>query len=438
MLQTLPPPMHNDHKPPYDYHSYKPHPSRYSPPESPRTLPPFVNAQDNSMNNPHRGLPPPVGMQFPHPTERPSSSFREPFPNLPAPPSQWAGQDESMRQWLQAKAEEDRRRQEEEKTKQEGLRLDQRKIEQSMLRESLQGGVPPPMVPLIFTGMGSGALPAHALEWAQQYLASFNLQNQQQQQQHQQQLQAQQQQQQQQQQIQQIQQHSPQMQRDARTGIPPNPYGPQQMQGLGQGPAQDRIITAPPPTQALARLNTVDIAPQQSLPSQQPRQTAPQSMEQNSGPGLFFHHWTPPTSNQPPTPSGKSTQGSPYSQTAGSHLRSEYQSTPKKRKHAGSHGPTSQPQDPSPPFSTRSSRERDTSPQSPRSKPNTRPHSRQRSDTSSSNMDARPIARPSSRQQRMEELSGGHSQDLRRTMAGGSEEPHHNHFRHESMKAETR
>ena len=48
------------------------------------------------------------------------------------------------------------------------------------------------MVPLIFAGIGGGNLPAHTLEWAQQYLASLTLQNQQQQQQ--QQIQAQQQQ----------------------------------------------------------------------------------------------------------------------------------------------------------------------------------------------------------------------------------------------------
>ncbi|KAK5084533.1 hypothetical protein LTR05_005611, partial [Lithohypha guttulata] len=88
-----------------------------------------------------------------------------------------------MRNWLQAKAEEDKRKQEEERTKQETLRLDQRKIEQTMLRDSLHGGIPPPMVPLIFAGMGGGNLSNHTLEWAQQYLAQLSLQNQQQQQQ---------------------------------------------------------------------------------------------------------------------------------------------------------------------------------------------------------------------------------------------------------------
>lgn len=74
-----------------------------------------------------------------------------------------------MRHWLQAKAEEERTRQEEEKTRQEGLRLEQRRVEMDMLRDSLRGGIPPPMIPLVFAGMGSGILPQAALEWAQQF-----------------------------------------------------------------------------------------------------------------------------------------------------------------------------------------------------------------------------------------------------------------------------
>jgi len=173
--------MQNDIKPPHDYSSYKYSHSRYSPPDSPRHLPSFLNGGESSMNNPHRGLPAPLGLSLPPPDRGQSTAPL--LGQLPAPPPQWTGQDESMRNWLQAKAEEDRRKQEEERTKQENLRLDQRKVEQSMLRESLQGGVPPPMVPLIFAGMGGGNLPGHTLEWAQQYLAQLSLQNQQQQQQ---------------------------------------------------------------------------------------------------------------------------------------------------------------------------------------------------------------------------------------------------------------
>lgn len=78
-----------------------------------------------------------------------------------------------MRHWLQARAEEEKTRQEEERTRQEGLRLEQRKIEMDMLRSSLGGGVPPPMIPLVFAGMASGGvLPQAALDWAQQFMAS--------------------------------------------------------------------------------------------------------------------------------------------------------------------------------------------------------------------------------------------------------------------------
>ncbi|KAJ6028248.1 hypothetical protein N7540_003824 [Penicillium herquei] len=91
---------------------------------------------------------------------------------LPPPPSQWQG-NESMQQWLLAKTEEDRRSQEEEKTRQESLRLEQRRIEQMILIESLRAGVPPPMVPLIFAAMhssGAGNLQL-MIDTAQQWMA---------------------------------------------------------------------------------------------------------------------------------------------------------------------------------------------------------------------------------------------------------------------------
>ncbi|EXJ82812.1 hypothetical protein A1O3_06627 [Capronia epimyces CBS 606.96] len=454
LLALAPPnPMQNDIQPPHAYSNYnKPAPSRISPPESPRNL--LSLFEDSKMNNSHRGLPLPAGLSLP-PPDRGHSSAPLPLGQLPAPPSQWAGQDESMRSWLHAKAEEDRRKQEEERTRQETLRLDQRRIEQSMLRESLQGGIPPPMVPLIFAGIGGGTLPPHTVEWAQQYMASLTIHSQQQQQQ----IQAQQQQlqQQQQQQLQQQQQQqSPNLHRDSRM-IPPNPYGGQQplQAPLAAPPAQpsrqDRnSISGPqPPSSVLQRLNTTEFVPS-STTSQASRQSVPQpqtaSSEQSSGPGLFFHHWTPPNQssggNQPPTPSGKSNQGSPFSQNASSHLRSEYQSSPKKRKAAGGQAvpapPTSQPTDPSQPMSLRSSRERETSP-GHASRP-TR-HSRQNSDASSRELDAggRHIARPSSRQQRRDELSGagpGPRRRLTGSSPSGSSEDHP--FRYEAFKAETR
>ncbi len=94
-----------------------------------------------------------------------------PMGPLPAPPTDWRNAEESMRSWLQARQEEDRRRQEEEKTRQETLRLEQRKIEQNMLHESLQGGIPPYLIPMVFAGMGGANLANASLEGAQHYLA---------------------------------------------------------------------------------------------------------------------------------------------------------------------------------------------------------------------------------------------------------------------------
>ncbi|KAK5095542.1 hypothetical protein LTR70_003465 [Exophiala xenobiotica] len=389
MLLTLHP-MQNDIKPPHDYSSYKLNHTKYSPPESPRHLPSFFSAPEQNRGQSTNPL----------------------LGNLPAPPSQWAGQDESMRNWLQAKAEEDRRKQEEERTKQENLRLDQRKIEQSMLRDSLNGGVPPPMVPLIFAGMGGGNLSSHTLEWAQQYLAQLSIQNQQQQQQ----LQAQQQQIQQHQQLQHQGPPSPEIRRDSRM-IPPNPYSAQQPPAPSTSQAtnhlpQSRSLTHSSSNTSLSRLNTAELQPQ-PLPSSAPasrhsmhplQQSQTAQSEPSSGPSLFFHHWTPPNNNggQPPTPSGKSQHGSPFSQTAPSHLRSEYQSSPKKRKFGGGQSnnapPTSQPPETSPPGSSHHET-------SPRRSPE-RGRSRQHSDASSRENDSRPIARPSSRQQRQDELGG--------------------------------
>ena len=318
-----------------------------------------------------------------------------------------------------------------------------------MLRDSLAGGIPPPMVPLIFAGIGGGNLPSHTLEWAQQYLASLSIQNQQQQ--HQIQAQHQQIQQQQQQQQAPPPQISPDMRRDNRM-IPPNPYG-------GGGPPPSQAHQPPPPpaqparplgnstnasqsSTSLSRLNTTDFVP--SSNSQRPplhplsqQQTA--SAEQGSGNALFFHHWTPPNpgsgGNQPPTPSGKSQQGSPFGQATQSHLRVDYQNSPKKRKAVGGHPappiPTSAPGDgPSPSYSGPPSREGEVDGEQSQHR-----YSRQHSHTSSQG-EPRNIARPSSRQQRQDELSAGASGSRRqftsRSTSGSSED------RYEGIASETR
>lgn len=405
MLLTLKPPFNNGIKSPHEL--FLNSKSSYSPPMIPGGLPPAPDPSDRRMSNTHRGLPPPSAMSLP-PPERPPADRglpgMAPLGQLPGPPSQWQGAEDSMRNWLLAKAEEDRRKQEEERTRQEGLRLDQRKIEQSMLRESLSGGVPPVMVPLIFAGMGGGSLPNSAVEWAQHYLAQMSLQTQQQAQQVQQQ----------QQQLQQAQQatqghHPPSEPRRDNRMIPPNPYGsqpplqpapqasqPQYGRPTGTGELQ---IQAPPSGAASQALHSIHQPPS----AQQEQQTSQ---------GIYFHHWVPPdkqsSGNQPPTPSNKSQHGSPFSQSQQSHLRSDYQNSPKKRKATGTHhpppAPTSQPGDRSPPYSQASSTGTDEARREG-------PHSRQASAGSSSRgYDA--VPRPSSHQQRQEAMSGGASGSL--------------------------
>lgn len=353
------------------------------------------------MGTPHRGLPPPSAMTLPNPDRGPPPSTMS-IGQLPAAPSQWHGAEESMRNWLQAKSEEERRKQEEQKTHQESLKLEQRKVEQTILRESLQGGIPPYMVPMVFAGMSGGPLPNMALQWAQQAFAEITLQQQahlqQQQQQAPQQPQPQ----------QQLNQASTQSSADQRrlTGPQPNPYGPQQLQQAPPGaspqvqpkqafiPSYQSVTTstdrgrvpgpspsvssstsaARQPPSNLPRLNTVEMQPQQppqvhaglQLPAHhaiQQTQHAQQQEQQASSP-IYFHHWHPPntqggSNKDPGTPTGKSQHGSPFSQSQSSYLRSDYTSSPKKRKATGAHqaapAPSSGPLETSPSFSHTSS-----------------------------------------------------------------------------------
>ncbi|MCJ1226846.1 hypothetical protein MMC12_003500 [Toensbergia leucococca] len=402
--------------------------------------------------------------------DRGPPSVNLPMGQLPAAPTQWHGADESMRNWLQAKAEEDRRKQEEERTRQETLRLEQRKIEQTMLRESLQGGIPPHMVPMVFAGMGGGNLANASLEWAQHYMAQITLQQQAQLQQ--QQLQA---------------QTTPELRRESRMlgGPQPNPYGAQQPQAVPQNaavlpgqqlPSQqqpnaefmpsyqtpniptDRARTQQPSIQAaqptsaprapaqstLPRLNTGEMQihpppqgpPNIQLASQHPVQQAHATQQRDqhpSSPSIYFHHWVPPTTQagakDPQTPSGKSQHESPYSQNAASHLRSEYTSSPKKRKATGSHhvnpAPSSNHPDTSPSFSQNASSSR------------RRGHSRQRSDGST-----RHRQQPGSGRQSMSEAESGSQRQVstqpetRQSLYSAGPETRHGSERNSSPKRE--
>ncbi|EPE29300.1 hypothetical protein GLAREA_00460 [Glarea lozoyensis ATCC 20868] len=441
MLLTIKQPGHQGYR---SFHEYSPptppSTSRFSPNITSSKLaqpvtavghsfPPLQNSQSSvqPMSTPHRGLPPPAAMTLPQPSHQSASigqstlnqaSLNQPMGPLPAPPQQWQGAEESMKNWLHAKAEEDKRKQEEEKTRQEALRLEQRKIEQGMLRDSLSGGIPPYMIPMVFAGMGGGNLPNASLEWAQHYMAqSHQLQHQHQQ--HPQLLAS---------------QHtSPeQAQRQegrphahsigsqshpAPTTLPSTPIGPPGQQQSGgflpsyqlspasrsrQNAQVQATIVRPPPTTHLPRLNTgeMHIQPPPPGPSMQivpgqpghPLQHSQlaQQQETQASPSIYFHHWQPPTSqagtssgNQPTTPSGKHPT-----------------SSPKKRKATGP-PPTSQPPYTSPPFSQTGPSVSNT-PSGRR-----RGHSRQRSDLSSRGYE--PYGRPGSRHQHGESSFGTHS-----------------------------
>jgi hypothetical protein len=288
------------------------------------------------MSTPHRGLPLPPAMTLPQPAQQQQQQqppppivqppLSQPLGQLPAPPQQWQGAEESMRNWLQAKAEEDKRKQEEEKTRQESLRLEQRKIEQDMLRTSLSGGIPPYMVPMVFAGMGGGNLPNASLEWAQHYMAQTH------------QLQQQQQQGQQPPALLPSQSYtSPeQLQRGdaprpyqgqehpAPMMIPLTPAGVSSQQPSGYVPGyqvspttssrqlvQTQGPAGQPQVSHVPRLSTgeLQIQPTPAGPGMQQQQT---SQQQESSPSIYFHHWQPPTTqagsssgNQPTTPPGK-------------------------------------------------------------------------------------------------------------------------------------
>ncbi|KAF4448726.1 hypothetical protein F53441_7905 [Fusarium austroafricanum] len=301
------------------------------------------------MSAPHRGLPPPAAMTLPpqqpptagapppvhHPPHPPpppppqpslgphGHQQRDSWGQLPPPPQQWQGAEESMRHWLQARAEEDKRKQEEERTRQESLRLEQRKVEMDMLRTSLQAGIPPPMVPLVFAGMGGGGLaPQAALEWAQQFMppgqappraqimpAQWPVSPE-----HQRESQA---------------QSHPHAQHPglqsastpaAGYAYPPSPSRP-------RGQTVSGAIGRPMGISTLPSLNTNVPQPVQAPPSMHSHQHPHMQQEPQSSPSIYFHHWQPPTSqasgssNRPGSPSAFVTIGE----------------TPRKRKATGQH-----------------------------------------------------------------------------------------------------
>ncbi|EAS32387.3 uncharacterized protein CIMG_03411 [Coccidioides immitis RS] len=352
---------------------------------------PAPASHEHASETAHRNLPPPMTMSLPTINQMPNSAAQ-------LHPSQWQHSEESLRLWLPVKVEEDRRKQEEERTRQESLKLDQRKIEQAMLRDSLQAGVPPYMIPLIFTGLGGGNL-----QCAQHYISQMSTgtsrppqipmqayqqpaPQQQQEEYHQPQHsrhgsqtappQP-------------IQHHAPvqgqqaalDVPRDNRM-IPPNPYAANRsvppatarppVQQTPPSPAQSPYIRVSQPGHSnptpaalpaqpmtiLSRINSAEMHIQQpqmnpggrpplptSSRTSHPQQNASVKQESQqhaqASPSIYFHHWVPPSN--PNTPSGKSPNISPNTGHPASHLRSEYQHSPRKRKAQGSHQPAPPP-----------------------------------------------------------------------------------------------
>jgi len=333
MLLTFPPPAKSELDFKYP-HEFVPHPS----PSTKRllfkadrdVLPPLQAGACERMSQTHRGLPPPAAMTLPDPGRIPPPMAAH-FSGMPAPPPQWQGAEDSMRSWLTTKAEEEKRRQEEERTRQESFRLEQRKIEQSMLSESIRNGVPPTLVPLIFAGIGGSSLSSISIEWIQQYAASLQAA---QQQQFAPQTQPQ-------------SQGSPDIRRDRMIGqsftsAAPAPQPPPTMSILQGHPSPGQtqstggqygyqpaamsptgIPRQPPgsssgPTSApraplqnvLPRLTTNEMHTPSATAQSGPTHSAQQEQTASS-PSIYFHHWVPPTSqgasssNTPGTPSGK-------------------------------------------------------------------------------------------------------------------------------------
>ncbi|KAK4458729.1 hypothetical protein QBC42DRAFT_308358 [Cladorrhinum samala] len=368
-------PAQNGYRPVHDLPT-PPSTSRASPPliykdscyKAPFTNPRGGSPFNQPMSAPHRGLPPPAALppvqQLPgHASSQSSSSLA--VGQVPPPPplsqnhsqSQSLGQlppapswhDESMRAWLSAKSEEDKRKQEEErtrqeeqKTRQETIRLEQRKAEIELLRTSLHGGIPPPLVPVVFAGISGGFHSHQALEWVQQYVVSPSSQ-----------------------------QHPPALmppgqvssehqRRDSQAqayapypasgGVPSTPgsaQGPPSsyMSGYPGSPTRPRGQSMPgtmgtrslPGASTLPNLNTNisgGLGNSSGAPPSHSGVAHSQQHESQPSPSIYFHHWQPPTSQ---AGGGRSGTDQPATPSVGE--------SPRKRKAAG-------PQPPVPPPST--------------------------------------------------------------------------------------
>lgn len=259
----------------------------------------------------------------------------------------WQGT-ESMQHWLVAKAEEDRRASEQEKTRQESLRLEQRKVEHAMLMDALRAGVPLHMVPFIFCGGNGHSNSNRLLDILQQYpsqpprrtsvstashqtfpspristtLPPISQQP--------------------------SQVTPPEPQRDART-MPQNPFGASTLPArpvAGDIPLQLPAFGAPAiPGTSVLRPMEGPTQGQQYIPTPQTPQRAPvrsASRTRRSSPSISFHHWVPPGQSQSQGSLSKG-QTEPNQQTPSQSTNNTETSPSRKRKSISfhHHGPPS-------------------------------------------------------------------------------------------------
>ncbi|KAG0137868.1 hypothetical protein HOY82DRAFT_318267 [Tuber indicum] len=294
------------------------------------------------MTTPHRGLPPPQAMALPSPTQASSGVGQLPH--------QWHSSEDMYKTWLLAKLEEERRKAEEEKTKQEKIREETRKLDLEMLRESSRFLIPPPLIPIVLAG--GGTLKGAGGEWLNDYVSQhMGHLIQQQQQMVQQQPQHHQQQVHQMSSAQQCTQapvlrretrvigqqgggqapHPQQMGPPPQAGIVPpqaaqahpppplsqgynNPAYPPPPGGQRSGPPQPPPHPPPPPPMQqpgpLSRLPKLDTNDQRQAPHQPPMHTGIPPTQMGGHPGPPIQH-TPQSSQQPPTQPETSVSQSP-------------------------------------------------------------------------------------------------------------------------------
>jgi hypothetical protein len=251
-----------------------------------------------------RGGPPPGAAQS---SAAPPGSTPSGHPPTPLQWPQAGPEHQTTPNYYASRIEEERTKQEEQRTRQDSLLLERRKIEQNMLVEALRSGVSANLVPLIFMGISHAKLPPVATELLQIVLPP--LLQQQQQRQHQ--------------TLQQVQeqhpppyggQQSPESTRNH--GVPPGyqgqaiPTGPQTPLAPGaqyppypSGPAsggRGGAMSGPPSSQrsqfsAAAGLPRIITEPLQGFLVPAGAQPGAQHQQEQQSPGISFQMWHPPS-----------------------------------------------------------------------------------------------------------------------------------------------